>query len=90
MNYDTYDGYIITDSIRIGTNCLVLGVHLQEANCFATWNRTTSGTYHEKHSFDDLLAAQKDLISRASVEIESIEQRQGERKQTKLREERER
>ena len=90
MIYDTYDGYIITDTVRIGSSNFVLGVHLTNANCFATWKRTLGGAYLDKRPFDDLLAAQKDLVGRANAESEFIEQCQAVKKQSAAHREHER
>ena len=57
-------GYLITDSIHIGTTEFVLGVSIAERSMFVTWACQGSDYYY------DLLAAKKDLLERAGAELE--------------------
>ena len=63
-------GYLITDSIHIGTTELVLGVSITEQSMFVTWACQGSDYYYWGHYHSDLLAAKKDLLERAGAELE--------------------
>ena len=66
-------GYLITDSIHIGTTEFVLGVSIAEQP-FVTWQFTENEggvrDYYWGHYHSDLLAAKKDLLERAGAELE--------------------
>lgn len=55
-------GYLITDSIHIGTTEFVLGVSIAERSMFVTWACQGSDYYYWGHYHSDLLAAKKDLL----------------------------
>ena len=63
-------GYLITDSIHIGTTEFVLGVSITERPMFVTWACQGSDYYYWGHYHSDLLAAKKDLLERAGAELE--------------------
>jgi hypothetical protein len=63
-------GYLITDSIHIGTTEFVLGVSIAERSMFVTWACQGSDYYYWGHYHSDLLAAKKDLLERAGAELE--------------------
>ena len=50
-------GYLITDSIHIGTTEFVLGVSIAERSMFVTWACQGSDYYYWGHYHSDLLAA---------------------------------
>lgn len=54
-------GYLITDSIHIGTTEFVLGVSITERPTFVTWACQGSDYYYWGHYHSNLLAAKKDL-----------------------------
>ena len=49
-------GYLITDSIHIGTTEFVLGVSIAERSMFVTWACQGSDYYYWGHYHSDLLA----------------------------------
>jgi len=63
-------GYLITDSIHIGTTEFVLGVSITERPTFVTWACQGSDYYYWGHYHSNLLAAKKDLLERAGAELE--------------------
>lgn len=52
-------GYLITDSIHIGTTEFVLGVSITERPTFVTWACQGSDYYYWGHYHSNLLAAKK-------------------------------
>lgn len=70
MNYRINAGYIITDSVHVGEMEFVLGVHSTAANQFVTWACKDGNNYFWGHYHDDLLSATKDLLERATQELE--------------------
>lgn len=70
MNMRINAGYIITDSIHIGETEFVLGVHSTAANQFVTWSCKDGKDYNWGHYYSDLLSATKDLLERATQELE--------------------
>ncbi len=76
MNLRTNAGYIIADSIRIGDTEFVLGVSVcQQPALFVTWQCKGGDNYFWGHYHDDLLKAKKDLLNRASEELEALMER---------------
>mgnify|MGYP007047945947 CR=1 FL=1 len=63
-------GYTITDSIYIEDTEFVLGVSVHEPAMFVTWACTGGDNYFWGHYHSDLLTAKKDLLGRASQELE--------------------
>lgn len=63
-------GYLITDSIHIGETEFVLGTSEHTPAEFVTWQCTGGSNYFWGHYHSDLLAAKKDLLDRASQELE--------------------
>lgn len=70
MNFRMNAGYIITDSVHVGEMEFVLGVHSTAANQFVTWACKDGNNYFWGHYHDDLLSATKDLLARATQELE--------------------
>jgi len=70
MNFRMNAGYIITDSIRVGEMEFVLGVHSTAAHQFVTWACKGGNDYFWGHYHSDLLSATKDLLERATQELE--------------------
>lgn len=70
MNMRINAGYIITDSVHVGGMEFVLGVHSAAANQFVTWACKDGNNYFWGHYHDDLLTATKDLLERATQELE--------------------
>ena len=70
MNMRRNAGYIITDSIHVGEMEFVLGVHSTAANQFVTWACKGGNDYFWGHYHSDLLTATKDLLERATQELE--------------------
>ena len=63
-------GYIITDSVHVGEVEFVLGVHSTAPKQFVTWTCTDGQDYYWGHYHSDLLSATKDLLERATQELE--------------------
>jgi len=70
MNLRMNAGYIITDSVHVGEMEFVLGVHSTAANQFVTWACKDGKDFYWGHYYDDLLSATKDLLARATQELE--------------------
>lgn len=70
MNYRMNAGYIITDSIHVGETEFVLGVHSTAPKQFVTWACKDGKDYYWGHYHSDLLSATKDLLERATQELE--------------------
>ena len=70
MNIRMNAGYIITDSIHVGETEFVLGVHSIAANQFVTWACGNGNDYNWGHYYSALLSATKDLLERATQELE--------------------
>lgn len=76
-------GYIITSSVHVGAAEYVLGVSEKAPSQYVTWKCSNGKDYNWGHYFSDLLAATKDLITRAQEEIEFLEQRSGPTEKTR-------
>lgn len=63
-------GYIITDSVHVGEMEFVLGVSSYVSSQFVTWACKDGKDYYWGHYHDDLLSATKDLLDRATQELE--------------------
>ena len=70
MNYRINEGYIITDSVHIGLTEFVLGVHSTAPSQFVTWACKDGNDYYWGHYHSDMLTATKDLLERATQELE--------------------
>lgn len=68
------EGYIITDSIRVGEYEFVLGVNQQIANDFVTWQCSDGDYYYWGHYHTDLFSAEKDLVERAADKVREIQE----------------
>ena len=62
--------YIITDSVHVGEMEFVLGVHSIASNQFVTWACKGGNDYFWGHYHSDLLSATKDLLERATLELD--------------------
>lgn len=69
MNMRINAGYIITDSVHVGTTEFVLGVHSTAKSQFVTWACEGGTDYNWGHYHSDLLTATKDLLERAAQEL---------------------
>ena len=63
-------GYVITDSIQIGEMEFVFGKLDSNTPMYVTWACKGGDYYYWGHYFSDPLAAKKDLLGRASEELE--------------------
>lgn len=70
MNIRTNAGYIITDSVHVGRTEFVLGVHSTALSQFVTWACKGGSDYYWGHYHSDLLTATKDLLERATQELD--------------------
>lgn len=70
-------GYIITDSVRIGDAEFVVGELLVAPEPFATWECKNGDDYFWGHYFSDRLAAKRDLLERAGRELQYQERMKG-------------
>ena len=77
MDTRTNTGYTITDSITIGEMEFVLGKLDGNIPMFVTWACNGGDYYYWGHYFSDLHDAKKDLLSRASMELDYTMRRQG-------------
>lgn len=69
-------GYIITNSIPVGSAEFVLGVHQTAPDKFVTWQCRNKEDYFWGHYTDNLLKATKDLCERALNEVRALEERE--------------
>ena len=63
-------GYVITDSILVGEMEFVFGQMESNPSMYVTWACKGGDNYYWGHYFSDLLEAKKDLLGRASEELE--------------------
>ena len=77
MSVRSNAGFQIVDSIFIGESEFVLGVNKANPTMFVTWKCDGGDYYYWGHYNTDMLAAKKDLLKRASEELEIIEQQMG-------------
>ena len=78
-------GYHITDSIQIGDVEFVAGELAAAPNSYVTWECKNGDDYFWGHYFSDRLAAKRDLLERASQELQHQERMQ-KRREKKERE----
>lgn len=64
------EGYVITDSIQVGETEFVFGKLDGKMPMYVTWACKGGDYYYWGHYFSDPLAAKKDLLGRASEELE--------------------
>ena len=64
------EGYTITDFIQIGQTEFVFGKLDSKTPMYVTWACKGGDNYYWGHYFSDLLEAKKDLLGRASEELE--------------------
>jgi hypothetical protein len=71
------EGYAILDSVTIGTDEFVLGVHRStQQDMFVTWKCSGGSNYYWGHYFTDELSAKRDLLQRAKDELERLDKQQ--------------
>lgn len=70
MTFRMNAGYIITESVHVGEMEFVLGVHSTVPNQFVTWACKCGNDYFWGHYHSDLLSATKDLLERATLELD--------------------
>lgn len=63
-------GYIITDSVRIGNAEFVAGELAAVPDSYVTWECKNGEDYFWGHYFSDRLAAKRDLLERAGHELQ--------------------
>ena len=66
------EGYIITDSIHIGQTEFVLGKLDSKIPMYVTWACKGGDYYYWGHYSTDLMEAKRDLLNRASEELEYL------------------
>lgn len=69
-------GYVITDSVHVGDMEFVLGVSNTAPAQFVTWACKGDDNYFWGHYQTDYIAAVRDLLARASQELELVERQQ--------------
>ena len=79
-------GYIITDSIHIGETEFVIGMSVSAPAQFVTWECKDGNNYYWGHYLYERMAAEHDLLDRASKELEFKEQRQAKKPKEQERE----
>lgn len=65
-------GYVITDSIHVGTTEFVIGYHPKAPSPYVTWQCASGNNYFWGHYCNDRLSAVKSLLERAGQELEII------------------
>lgn len=78
------EGYVITDSVHIGSAEFVIGQN--ETKCgtmYVTWRCANGTDYYWGHYFDDRFAAQKDLVARAQEEVQYLDTKRQSQEQQK-------
>ena len=78
MQLRTNEGYIITDSIHIGEHEFVMGVNTAAPAMYVTWKYSEREGYYWGHYTTDQMEATRDLLERASEELELIDTRRKE------------
>lgn len=64
------EGYVITDSVHVGSVEFVIGQNeTKYGTMFVTWRCNNGIDYYWGHYFNDRFAAQKDLVARAQEEV---------------------
>lgn len=69
-------GYIITQAIQIGNVEFVLGENTQDRARYVTWECKDGNNYYWGHYTTDKLAALRDLLDRAGIELTILETKQ--------------
>lgn len=70
-------GYTIVQSLMIGNTEFVIGHHPTAPAPYVTWECMNGDNYFWGHYCNDRMAADRDLLNRANVELERLEQRAG-------------
>ncbi len=70
-------GYTIVQSLTIGDSEFVLEHNPEAPNPYVTWKCSNGDYYFWGHYFNDRMAADRDLLTRAGQELERLEQRMG-------------
>lgn len=72
MDYKKNAGYIIVNEFTVGETTIVLGVHGELPNRFVTWE-SKDNDYFWGHYFTDLIAAEKDFLTRGLERVKFYE-----------------
>lgn len=73
MNIRMNIGYIITDSIHIGETEFVIGTHHNFPNRFVTWACKNGDNYFWGHYLNSREEAERDLVNRATEQLQLLE-----------------
>ena len=79
-------GYVITDSITIGETEFVIGAHEKDPNRFVTWACSKGDNYYWGHYLTSREAAEKDLVQRATEQLQLLDSIRNRPKETNQRE----
>jgi len=66
-----YEGYIITDEIRIGNTRFAIGASKSEATPYVTLESSPTSGYMQPHFLLSRIAAEVDLLKRATMQMQS-------------------
>lgn len=77
MEVKKHEGYIIINQIKVGDCEIVIGVHEQHPNMYATWERDNGQEYFWAHYFTDELLAKEDFCKRGLNQVKFYEQKRG-------------
>jgi len=66
-----YESYIITDEIKIGNTRLAIGASRNEATPYVTVEATPVSGYTKPHFLLSRIAAEVDLLKRATMQMQS-------------------
>ena len=80
------EGYAITDSIQVGETEFVFGKLDGKIPMYVTWACKGGNNYYWGHYFSDPLEAKKDLLGRASEELEYQMERRARASETQPKE----
>ena len=70
MKVQEYEGYTITDKIRIGSIMLAIGEGKDDAVPYVTVEYTPAGGYAQPHFLRCRIAAEVDLLKRAAMQMQ--------------------
>lgn len=79
-------GYTITDSIHVGNAEFVIGERPTAPAPFVTWECMGGSNYFWGHYLPDRMAAERDLLDRANLELERNLRRHEPKEKSKERE----
>ena len=84
MEQRVNEGYVITDSLHIGSTEFVIGENqTQYGTMYVTWQCRDGDNYFWGHYLTERQAAEKDLLARAGQELERNMRRQEQPKRKK-------